>query len=729
MGLSIHQNDDKWLTDANEISNYDNLDNFVYQNSIIEEFLCTESKHFIIAGKGVGKTLMLSYKRYLLEEKHSRHGRSSIRFIPDSSYVDFIPLLNKQLSKEQIDYLSDWENCKKLWMFIIKLSFISHAFPENSTELNSLYDDLPTYAERSNSKLKNIFKRSRSFGYIFDFLLDLNYSEMIRFINSVATAVTECFGRIHTPLVYFFDRIDQTIESSPNEIWVSIQTGLVEAAWEVMKNRHIKIYLSIRQEAFAMHHSSNKHSISGDVSVIKYTDEDLKELVNKLIFYYEGKEDLQNFIRRRFLYNTTIKSNENVFSFMNRYSVGRPRDFVSFCSKLSPAINGKYKNEPSRGAFLKNTIIESASDSIVKNLHSEIKMLLPCLTTIEKFNQLVVLLNCNILTYDELQDICKEFNKIACLRECKTCPPNLHPFCDLYNMGLLGMIEERAEEAKKHQSFKSPYNDMVKGLRGDSEFYFVHPALRQYIRNLHGETQRGEGYKLLDDLLIGDGLPWNEKMSTIAKINKLISKLEDSAAVEFFKTERRSFALSKHKSPYKFSFDRYCNAKINVDPLQRNSIDKLIAILNGGLGKMDRISIFVSYCWENEEHKKKVESFTNMLRNMGFEADMDLFLLHNYPDLDEMMTVGLQKDKVIVVLSESYKNKADNRVGGVWKEFKMIADKLEENPTKFIFVSFDAVTTDLKNKISPQRIGSRWIVDLEKDETNDYNELVSYING
>lgn len=63
----------------------------------------------------------------------------------------------------------------------------------------------------------------------------------------------------------------------------------------------------------------------------------------------------------------------------------------------------------------------------------------------------------------------------------------------------------------------------------------------------------------------------------------------------------------------------------------------------------------------------------------------------------------------------------------MWKEFKMIADDLERNPQKYIFVCFEKFSEDLKEKISPKRIGNRWVVDLHKGRDDNYNELVAFI--
>ena len=139
------------------------------------------------------------------------------------------------------------------------------------------------------------------------------------------------------------------------------------------------------------------------------------------------------------------------------------------------------------------------------------------------------------------------------------------------------------------------------------------------------------------------------------------------------------------------------------------------------------ITVFVSYAWDNNEHQERVTSFVDMLRGMGFDAKMDTMLKQEFPDIDKMMTYGLKCDKIIVVLSSEYKRKADACFGGVWKEFKMIADDLEQNPQKYIFVSFDEFSEKLKEKISPIRIGNRWIVDLHKGRNDNYNELVAVL--
>ncbi|NLU94902.1 toll/interleukin-1 receptor domain-containing protein [Chitinophaga sp. Ak27] len=100
--------------------------------------------------------------------------------------------------------------------------------------------------------------------------------------------------------------------------------------------------------------------------------------------------------------------------------------------------------------------------------------------------------------------------------------------------------------------------------------------------------------------------------------------------------------------------------------------------------------VFISYAWGEEEDQLKVLSFTNHLRKNGFHAEIDQIISQRYtaPNFKEMMVKAMQYDKVVVVLSEKYKIKADQFEGGVGTEFKLLINDMEAQPNKYILVSF-----------------------------------------
>lgn len=319
----------KWETDAGRIVDFDKLGKFVYRNDIVNSFLDDPSKCFIIAAKGMGKTLLLSYKRFLLESDDSR----SQLFIPNRHpYLSFVENITTTLSKEHINSLKDWEFCSRLWTFVIELCVISHA----DIDKKEFIDELPSRAEKHKEFLSDAISKKRSIDYIFNELIARGESTIQKIVNDCSNYVKEKYANLHQGMVIFFDRLDNALELSHDEIWTSIQVGLLEAAWNIMRtNPHTKVYLSIRQEAYASHRSRNSSAISSSVVKINYSPAELRTLVNHLVQYYEKVPTIEEFLGIDTFYNTIVYRDENVFEFMYRYSIGRPRDFVQICGELA----------------------------------------------------------------------------------------------------------------------------------------------------------------------------------------------------------------------------------------------------------------------------------------------------------------------------------------------------------------------------------------------------------
>ena len=113
--------------------------------------------------------------------------------------------------------------------------------------------------------------------------------------------------------------------------------------------------------------------------------------------------------------------------------------------------------------------------------------------------------------------------------------------------------------------------------------------------------------------------------------------------------------------------------------------------------------IFVSYSWINEEPDPDVLKLVNRLRENGYNAVCDVFYMQqesamNFP---QMMATSLRNaEKVIIILSEKYKEKADSFSSGVGKEYRYIINDIEKNKSKYIlfalhkYEDMNAVTPD-----------------------------------
>ena len=132
--------------------------------------------------------------------------------------------------------------------------------------------------------------------------------------------------------------------------------------------------------------------------------------------------------------------------------------------------------------------------------------------------------------------------------------------------------------------------------------------------------------------------------------------------------------------------------------------------------------IFVSYSWDNEEHKEWVARLTNDLRSKyGFEATCDT--IRGDGELDTMIVDGITKsNKVIVIITPDYTYRADNRIGGVEKETKLLYSRFFKDDKSIVPV--------LKEKTkTPAYLESVPYIDFTVGNYNvNLNELAKRLN-
>lgn len=143
-----------------------------------------------------------------------------------------------------------------------------------------------------------------------------------------------------------------------------------------------------------------------------------------------------------------------------------------------------------------------------------------------------------------------------------------------------------------------------------------------------------------------------------------------------------------------------------------------------------RPTAFVSYSWDGEEHEKWVHSLVNCLRSdgSGVEATFDKFeLFDKTVNLNQMMVNALRKnDYVIVVLTENYRNRADNFQGGVGFEVELLLSDLRRDRDKLIFIMRH--NGDFES-VFPSFLRDYYAIDFSDDKQFDkkFEELVHRI--
>jgi len=677
----------KWVTDGESLRNFDDKDTFLYRNGLVTQFLSVDDTNFIIASKGIGKTLLLNYKRHLLEEKYDGQGYC---FLPkNQNFIDFVAEVKNPLPKGHIDKLRDVSFCKRLWQIAFEISVITNVYTFD--EISKISEAYNFKTPKIKQQFMQLVKTERSASYVFGELLNFNTSSLSGFIAHAANDVREIFRNVGHPVYMFIDRLDNALTSSDSSIWSTLQVGLLEAAWVVMSNNsHVKIYLSIRQEAYASIKTDNANAISSRTVRIQYTSKELRGMVDKLTNYYEKNSSFENFIGIHSFPNSVTDIDEPTYDYIVRFSLGRPRDVVRLCGELSNLCEHHYETYEKRRENFKNGVIRAAQD-IVEWAYEETHHLLSCLKDKRMFEDFIRLIPKNVLTYDDIQAICSKFvldNKknncdiFHCDKICNTCGEENHPFCDLYNMGLIGLIEKDFANNQRVQRFKAPHDSWKKGLKNEFNIYLVHPALRSYIMDLKKAAgQDDTKYLLLRHTLVGNKGEWTQ-------LN------DDNLAAKNYMSSRE-----------------INNMSIEEDESMKKN------------GANNPIEVFISYAWAN---KNKVESLCATISSLGFKPIIDSMLELDYTNLDDLMNYGLSKEKIIVVLSEEYKKKAEatnGSGGGVESEFRRIFNEWKTNNQKFVFVCFEPLTNELLAAITPSQIGNIFIIDLDSDRHNNFIEL------
>ncbi len=96
--------------------------------------------------------------------------------------------------------------------------------------------------------------------------------------------------------------------------------------------------------------------------------------------------------------------------------------------------------------------------------------------------------------------------------------------------------------------------------------------------------------------------------------------------------------------------------------------------------------VFISYSWDSKEHQEWVVALTNTLRETyGIDSKCDVLL--DKPNLFSMMVQEAQiKDKIVIVDTKRYTEKANNEQGGVGYETKLFYNFFQNQPQKLIVI-------------------------------------------
>lgn len=139
---------------------------------------------------------------------------------------------------------------------------------------------------------------------------------------------------------------------------------------------------------------------------------------------------------------------------------------------------------------------------------------------------------------------------------------------------------------------------------------------------------------------------------------------------------------------------------------------------------------FVSYSWDDEDHKSWVRGLAERLRSDGVEATIDQWETVPGDQLPAFMERAIAENEfVLIICTPRYKNRCENRVGGVGYEGDIITAELLHtgNQSKFIPI----LRKGQWREAAPNWLLGKYYIDLRDGPSSEggYQDLVSTLLG
>jgi len=496
-----------WTVDADDIRVADDFnESLLHRTPEIDAFLRSDrdDKFIVIGTKGFGKTLLLKAKRIL----YQREGKATC--LPTGVLLDK-PIGDKIFSRELLSFFVvsplPWA---KIWLTAIALATLKHVDAVNDLKVGP--------------SLAGLVADDQLHGVIDHFvrLLDFTPSELQRSGTDTDGHLVPRLRAVSSSVAIFVDGVDEyfnkhveglphhpsvTGELSPN-IWHFAQLGLVEVAYQLRRiNHHIKVFAAVRKEAYGRLATTTAmaQQYRGSAVDIAYSMQGLREIfVNNIRLVKSDMlatperlrtDPLDAFLGRTTVIDTYTRDQEEVFEYICRHTLLRPRDLMTIGERLAAL-----RPEERRSELRFKEVVHQGASEIAHEYLAEIA---PHTGDLE-LEQLLRVLPRNVLTRQEIGTLFLEHSLATGGEE-------RHVFSALYRVGLLGWVQYDGVRGEWTQRFLRPGDTTFEadGVVPAATQYLLHPVLSDVIGKLNPAYLQNTNRVNI----VGYARPWRETES------------------------------------------------------------------------------------------------------------------------------------------------------------------------------------------------------------------------
>ncbi|MBK6619388.1 MAG: hypothetical protein IPG32_00345 [Saprospirales bacterium] len=337
-----------WDFSAENFSPDDNAEKYIYKNGKIERYLEVgkhEHNFFLSGSKGLGKTLLITFKAYrywkllnTIEEREKGGQRIKLNV---NDLVESLSFSFSTFSHSDIKRFSEFRIWEQFWRFCLNYIILKKAELPIPTEVSKLVNE-----DSSLSTIcgELIMKRDKLHQ-----ILELN--NLLRpGITAIKSSVTLFVDRLDHELDDFlFDPEYLKLEGENGQLnpatlmWMNAQLGLISAIFSInSSNKHIKIFATVRSEAL-LHRPNSLHlNFLNSLTELQYSKEEVKQIFLNNIELMKTRDlvdpnaesPIRKFLGFEKMPHPRARDEhknrrvEDAFDFIYRHSFGRPREIV-----------------------------------------------------------------------------------------------------------------------------------------------------------------------------------------------------------------------------------------------------------------------------------------------------------------------------------------------------------------------------------------------------------------
>lgn len=471
-----------WNIDATNIKLNDldvsKLNDIVVFTRAIKEYLDVSDdnkKLFIVGPKGLGKTLILKLKSQMLRDKYDGY-----KFIPKDRLLEKFSKIGFTLSREDLNKFES----RDLWDRVWELSLLCLILRRFKIEIPDEIAQYIGYATDLSEILTAILQNRGALDKLYKYV-NTHLKPFVRMlpdsgINQVAIFIDNIDEGFEQHVGYSLSYSENSNVNLSQKVWINAQNSIVQIARNLCNSfKHLKIFISIRSEAYINNVDSTKLQLDDYSTILSYTKEEIKQIFIQNInqtspeYLCKGRSGLAmltgyDTVEHRFIEDSNgAKVEEDLFSFIYRHTYARPREIVEMgkeiISLLEPGERSfedvhRVVNLVAQKLFvqLKNEIVPYFRDSIFSEFCKRVKK--------------------NIITIEAAQKISKDIEHKFGFSDV---------FSYFYRLGLIGVVYVD-HDSKMRQKFLPVGQYTLSNLPIPEYKYFViHPTLNEEMKNYH----------------------------------------------------------------------------------------------------------------------------------------------------------------------------------------------------------------------------------------------------